>query len=237
MQKYKKDGNISYALGTELTLELLQMHPEDVVSVYIHSRQNDNEICQKIVSLCRENRIEVIYSYKAFNIVNAKENCYIMGVFRKFENNIDFSKNHVVLVNPGNMGNLGTIIRTCVGFGIDDVAIISPAVDIYDPKAVRASMRAFFRVRFSYFSSFEEYLEKAGNREIFCFMLDGETNLQDVRKPAGRYSLVFGNEATGLPQQFHDYGESVFIEQLNTVDSLNLDNAVSIAVYHFVNLK
>ena len=51
MQKYKKDGNISYALGTELTLELLQMHPEDVVSVYIHSRQNDNEICQKIVSL------------------------------------------------------------------------------------------------------------------------------------------------------------------------------------------
>ena len=124
MQKYKKDGNVSYALGTELTLELLQMHPQDVISVYIHSRQNDNEICQKIISLCREHGIEVIRSDKAFNIVNAKENCYIMGVFRKFRNDIDFEKNHVVLVNPGNMGNMGTIIRTCVGFGIDDVAII-----------------------------------------------------------------------------------------------------------------
>lgn len=237
MQKYKKDGDFSYALGTELTLELLQSHPQQVISVYVHSKQKDNEIYQKIIALCQKNKIEVIRSDKAFNIVNAKENCYIMGVFRKFTNDIDLSASHVVLVNPGNMGNLGTIIRTCTGFGIDNIAIISPAADIYDPKTIRATMRAFFRVRFSYFSSFEEYLQKASEREIYCFMLDGSTNLQDTVRPQKSYSLVFGNEATGLAPEFHNYGKSVFIEQLNTVDSLNLDNAVSIAVYHFVNLK
>lgn len=237
MQKYKKESDHSYALGTELTLELLLSHPEDTVSVYVHSRQKDNEIYQRIMSLCQKNRIEVIRSDKAFNIVNAKENCYIMGVFRKFTNDIDFSQNHVVLVNPGNMGNAGTILRTCAGFGINDIAIISPRIDIYDPKTVRASMRAFFTVRFSYFSSFEEYLKKAEDRDIFCFMLDGKVNLQDAQISDRKYSLVFGNEATGLPAEYHNYGTSVFIEQLNTVDSLNLDNAVSIAVYQFVNMK
>ena len=237
MQKYKKDGDFSYALGTELTLELLESHPEEVINVYIHSRQKDNEIYQRIISLCKKNNIEAIRSDKAFNIVNAKENCYIMGVFHKFASDMDFNRNHVVLVNPGNMGNLGTIIRTCVGFGISDIAIIAPAVDIYDPKAIRASMRAFFTVRFNYFNSFDEYLQKAGEREVFCFMLDGKVNLQNVRRNKEKYSLVFGNEATGLPREYHHYGTSVFIEQLNTVDSLNLDNAVSIAVYQFVNMK
>ena len=47
------------------------------------------------------------------------------------------------------------------------------------------------------------------------------------------YSLVFGNEATGLPSDFHQYGQSVFIKHLNTIDSLNLTNAVSIGLYQF----
>ncbi|MBQ1826888.1 MAG: hypothetical protein II126_02850, partial [Erysipelotrichaceae bacterium] len=47
------------------------------------------------------------------------------------------------------------------------------------------------------------------------------------------YSLVFGNEATGLADKFQQYGTSVIIRHLNTIDSLNLCNAVSIALYEF----
>ncbi|MBQ1299662.1 MAG: TrmH family RNA methyltransferase [Erysipelotrichaceae bacterium] len=232
MQKYKKTSEQSYALGTELTLELLKCHPDDVVSVYIHSKQKDNPIYQQIMNICAKRKIEVIHSDKAFNIVDAKENCYIMGVFRKFRNDIRRDNNHVVLVNPSNMGNLGTIIRSCVGFGINDLAIISPAADIYDPKVIRASMRAFFGLHFTYYPSFEDYLKDVSEREIFPFMLDGRMRLDEVRVPE-RYSLVFGNEATGLPAEFHDYGTSVVIKQLNTIDSFNLDNAVSIGIYEF----
>ncbi|MBR0474372.1 MAG: TrmH family RNA methyltransferase [Erysipelotrichaceae bacterium] len=236
MQKYKKTNDTSYALGTELTLELLKYHPRETVSVYVHSKQKDNEIYHQIIKLCKENRIEVINSDKAFNIVDAKDNCYIMGVFKKFKNDIRKDKNHVVLVNPSNMGNLGTIIRSCVGFGLNDLAIIAPAADIYDPKVIRASMRAFFGLHFSYYQSFEEYLNDVSKREVFPFMLDGEVKLHEVKVPE-RYSLVFGNEATGLPAQFHEYGTSVVIEQLNTIDSFNLDNAVSIGIYEFTRGK
>ncbi len=233
MQKYKKDGEVSYALGTELTLELVERHPEKVISVYVHSRQHDNEVYRRISELCRQRHIEVISSDKAFYIVGAKENCYIMGVFRKFHQEIDPRQNHVVLVNPSNMGNLGTIIRTIIGFGINDLAIITPAVDIFDPKVIRATMRAFFLLRFSLFASFEEYEKAAGKRTLYPFMLDRNAVTLDEVEKKEPYSLIFGNEATGLPEAFAGIGTPVFIRQLDTVDSLNLCNAVSIAAYEF----
>ena len=86
------------------------------------------------------------------------------------------------------------------------------------------------------YNSFEEYLQYADEREIYTFMLDGAKKLHEIEK-ADKYTLVFGNEATGLPEEYHRYGKSVFIEQLDTIDSLNLDNAVSIASYEFTRGK
>lgn len=232
MKKYKKNFDYSYALGTELTLELLLQFPQEVINVYIHSKQNKNEVFNRIKSLCLKHNIEMIYSDKIFNIVSNKENCYIIGVFKKYESKINPKSNHVVLVNPSNMGNLGTIIRTAIGFGINDIAIISPAVDIFDPKTIRASMGALFRLNFQYFDSFEEYLKTVEKRDIFPFMLDGSKQLDKI-EVTDKYSLVFGNEATGLSSNYRNYGQSILIKHLNTIDSLNLCNAVSIALYQF----
>ncbi|MDI9540967.1 MAG: TrmH family RNA methyltransferase [Bacillota bacterium] len=232
MKKYKKNFDYSYALGTELTLELLLRHPEKVINVYIHSKQNANEIYYRIKNLCLKHKIKIIYSDKIFKIVSDKENCYIIGAFKKYESKIVFENNHLVLVNPSNRGNLGTIIRTSIGFGINDIAIIKPAVDIFDPKTIRASMGALFRVNFQYFDSFEQYLQSIEERDIFTFMLDGAEQLDKIKIPE-KYSLVFGNEASGLPSEFQNYGQSILIKHLNTIDSLNLCNAVSIALYQF----
>lgn len=234
--KYKKGCDYSYSLGTELTLELLLRHPDKVIEVYVSSKQNDNSIYGRIVELCRINGINIINNDKIFNILSDKGNCYIIGVFKKFENPIVQQKKHLVLVNPSNSGNLGTIIRTSVGFGINDIVIITPAVDLFDPKVIRASMGALFEIRFSLYESFEEYLKCCGEREIYSFMLDGKVSLNEV-KPPETYSLVFGNEATGLPDEFHNYGETVIIRHLHSIDSLNLCNAVSIGLYEFTKGK
>lgn len=232
MKKYQKSFDYSYSLGTELTLELLKQHPDRVINVYIHSKQKDNEVYRRIVELCQRNRIEIVRSDKIFNVVSDKENCYIIGAFRKYETALDPKANHVVLVNPSNTGNLGTIIRTSIGFGINNIAIIAPGVDIYDPKTIRASMGAFFELNFQYFNSFEDYLAFADKRKIYPFMLDGAKQLDKIEIP-DRFTLVFGNEATGLPSEYQYYGQSVLIKHLNTIDSLNLCNAVSIGLYQF----
>ena len=234
MKKYKKSDLESYTLGTTLTLELLNKKREYVSRVYIHSKQDKNETYERIVNICKSNNIEIVYSDKVINTLSDKENCYVIGVFKKFKDDIDINKNHIVLVNPSNMGNLGTIIRSSIGFNIRDLVIISPGVDIYDPKVIRSSMGAIFNIRFTYFNSFDEYLElnKDIKREYYPFMLKARTNLKDV-KINNLYSLIFGNEATGLPDSFLEIGNPLIIKHTSNIDSLNLDNAVSIALYEF----
>ena len=53
------------------------------------------------------------------------------------------------------------------------------------------------------------------------------------KKLASPYSLVFGNEGAGLPNEFEKFGEKIFIPQSDEVDSLNLPIAVSIGLYEF----
>ena len=135
-----------------------------------------------------------------------------------------------MLVSPSNAGNMGTIMRSALGFELNQMAIVRPAVDAFDPKVVRASMGAVFSTEFQYFDSFDEYLEQFGQRELYPFMLQAQITLPEI-SPSGTYSLIFGNEATGLPEEFLDIGTSVIIPHSKRIDSLNLPIAASIAMY------
>ena len=56
-------------------------------------------------------------------------------------------------------------------------------------------------------------------------------NVKDI--DLSHTALIFGNEATGLDDKFLNIGESVIIKHSNSIDSLNLQTAVSIALFHF----
>ena len=62
-------------------------------------------------------------------------------------------------------------------------------------------------------------------------MTDGRVPLEEltVRRP---FALVFGDEAAGLPDRFHEFGTSVRIMHTTGIDSLNLATAVGITLYH-----
>lgn len=229
-KKYRKEDEVSYSLGITLTFELLKFKKESVTRVFIHSGMKQGETLDKLTALCDEAGVEMVYTDKIFHVLSQKENCYVIGQFKKFESTLECDANHIVLVNPSNAGNMGTIMRSALGFGMNQMAIIRPAVDAFDPKVVRASMGAIFSTRFVYFDSFEEYTSVYGERELYPFMLDAKSSLHEVR-PQGRFSLIFGNEATGLPDSFANVGTSVIIPHSDKIDSLNLPIAASIAMY------
>ena len=64
-------------------------------------------------------------------------------------------------------------------------------------------------------------------------MLQAKVNLSTITSLNGNYSLVFGNEATGLPREFLNIGTPVIINHSDKIDSLNLPIAVSITLYEF----
>ena len=140
----------------------------------------------------------------------------------------------MVLNEISDMGNLGTIIRTMSGFNMLDLALIGNVADIYNPRTIRASMGSIFNIRFKHFENIEAYLEEYPDRKLYMFMLSRNQNDSIYRqKEEGKYSLVFGNEGSGLPESYEKYGRKVFIPQSDLIDSFNLPIAVSMGLYEF----
>lgn len=226
---YNKILDYSYTLGVFPTLELLNNQPGKVIKIILSSKSFENTGVEKIKQLCDNGKLAVEVSDNIINRLSPKENCYAIGVFNKYESQVNQNENHLVLVGIRDMGNLGTICRTMLGFNINNLAIIKPAADIFDPKSIRSSMGAAFQINFQYFNNFEDY-QKMFTNNLYPFMTDGKEALSKVNfKPP--YSLIFGSESAGLDKKYHRLGTSVNIPQGNKIDSLNLSVAVGIALY------
>jgi len=229
LKRYRKHFEHSYSEGVFTTLNLLKRCPEHVLRIVISSKGVGNCGVAKIQDQCVRNRIPVETSDKTIERISTKGSHLAIGVFRKYASHLAAGRNHVVLVNPRDMGNVGTIIRTMVGFGITDLALIRPAVDIFDPAIIRASMGAVFGLSFEYFNSFEEY----GNRfahNFYPLMTNGRETIGRVRFKEP-FALIFGNEGAGLPEEYSDTGTTVSIPHNDKIDSLNLSVAAAIAIY------
>src|SRR5690554_3235313 len=198
LKAYKKEHAHSYASGAYATMELLEGNSGAVMAVYVHSKYTGKEDMER---LCRDRDIPVVYDDRAFERINRKENSYVLGVFRKYICCLMPECPHVVLVNPNDMGNLGTIIRTMVGMNMLDLAVVTPAADIFHPKTVRASMGALFHIRFQCFPTFAAYQEEFSEHVCYPFTPEGEILLNRDNCPQTQlFSLLFGNEASGLPE-------------------------------------
>jgi TrmH family RNA methyltransferase len=237
---YKKDLDYSYCLGVFPVVELLQKMPKVVDQVLLSSEGSQNGGVDEIMQLCEKNQIPYSINDHKIKLLAPKENTYAIAVFDKYQMQINPEQKHVVLVEPRNMGNLGTIIRTMVAFGFYDLAIIRPAADIFDPKVISSTMGALFQVRIQYYNSLADYAEKfemvgSEKRELYTFTIDEAKDFRKVElTDKTNYSLVFGNEGAGLSDADAALGSRVMIPQVGDVDSLNLSIAVGVALWETV---
>ena len=231
LKRYKKDFSHSYSFGIFPTLELLTHRPDKVLRVVAHSKGEVSEGIEEIRSKCGVLGVPFEVNDKLVDRLAHKGNVYVFAVFGKYDMALQVGANHLLLVNPSDMGNLGTIIRTMLGFGVRDLALLRPATDLFNPHVVRASMGAVFALNARYFDDLEAYQsEMTSSRQLYPFMLDARSELREVAF-ASPFTLVFGPEGPGLPKSYREVGESVLIPQDTLIESLNLAVAVGIALY------
>jgi len=240
LKRYQKKFNFSYAFGAYPVLDLLKFQKEKVLKILVKKEGLKSDGISEILDICKRENIPFEENDKLIDRIAYKENTYVVGVFEKYEEELESEKNHIVLVNPSNTGNLGAIIRTMVGFGFKNLAIIKPGVDIFDPMVVRSTMGALFRVHFRYFDSIRAYTEAYKGHNIYPFMLDGAKNILEVefKEP---FSFVQGNEGRGLDESYKTMekrnGESIYIPHSDEIDSLNLSVATSIGMWEYARRK
>lgn len=236
LEAYHSGLPYSYAPGVFPSLECLKNRPDTARRLLMHSLSGKNEGVRTLIHLCESLHIRVEEADRALSRISGKENCYAAVVFEKFQGNLSPDSSHVVLHHPSDSGNLGTILRTALGFQMANIAIIRPAADVFDPKVLRSSMGALFSMQVMQFDTFEAYREAYPNHALYPFMLDGSCPLSAaIKNPKTPYALVFGNEGSGLDKSFAALGQAVRIPHSGKIDSLNLSVAAAIGMYAFVN--
>ena len=231
IEKYHKENDYSFSFGAFPTFELINKKKGACTCILVHSKLKRTEDIENLFLICKQNSIPVFEDDKTINKISDKENCFVVGVFKKFQGVLT-DDSHIVLVNPSDMGNMGTIMRTMLGFNIKNLIVIKPCVDVFNPKVVRASMGSIFSLNIVEFNSVEEYLNQCKNKKYF-FMLNGEKQLGKFENKYNKFDLVFGNEASGLPEFLLHHDESVVISHSKNIDSLNLPISVAMAIYEF----
>ncbi len=234
LESYSRELDYSYAPGLFPSLEAMTKRPELVRRLLVSSKGQDSEGVQKLIRLAERERIRVETADKALGRISGKENCFAAAVISKTPSPLLETEDHIVLHHISDQGNLGTILRTALGFGYHDIAVIRPAADAFDPKVVRASMGALFSLRLREYDDWTDYRKDFPNHAAYPFMLDGSSLMDDAAQKTLRpCALIFGNEGSGLPKEFQREGRPVRIPSSDEVDSLNLSIAAGIGMYIF----
>ena len=233
LEPYSRDLDYSYALGLFPASQLMQKRPGLARRLLVSSKAENSEGLAALRAQCREHHVREETADKILSRVSGKENCFAAVVFDKFQGELT-GGNHLVLHHPGDKGNLGTMLRTALGFGYRDIAVIRPAADAFDPHVVRASMGAIFGLNLRYYDTFEEYRAQFPDHMCYPFMLDASVPVAEaVKEKKTPFALIMGNEGSGLPPEFARLGQPVRIPHNDEIDSLNLSVAAAIGMYAF----
>ena len=164
-------------LNSSYELEIVFSSDTDFSSTNKFIEVTDQEL-KKISSLKNPNKVLAIF--KIPNQINP-----IMGGLI------------LALDSINDPGNLGTIIRLCDWFGIEQLVCSNETVDCFNSKVVQASMGSLTRVAVSYLD-LKKYLQNA-SVPIFVADMDG-LDVYKTKLPDSAV-LVLGNEANGISDE------------------------------------
>lgn len=145
----------------------------------------------------------------------------------------------VVLESVEKPGNLGAVLRTCDGAGVDLVVVCDPLVDFFNPNVIRSSVGTVFTNQLVSTTKEElvNWLKKEKIQILSTFLNENTKSLYDINFSKSS-ALVFGTEAFGLSEfWFKNSDELIKIPMNGKVDSLNVSNAAAICIYEAVRQK
>ena len=215
-KKYRSKFGLFIAEGLKIVKELIQ---EGYAFESIYSSKPIDFAPYKLIDKSTLNKVS--------QLTNASS---IIGVFKipKFSNRFNTESFSLALDSVSDPGNLGTIIRLCDWFGINDIFCSSDTVDCYNSKVVQSSMGSIARVKCHYID-LSTFLSKS-ELTVYGATLNGISHYDNLYNKKG--ILVLGSESHGIsPQVLKEIDQYVTINSIGVgtkADSLNVATATAI---------
>ena len=170
--------------------------------------------CEKTSNISKEQmyeiaRYECIYvTNKVFESITGVVNP--QGILAVIERNNEKQENIrseeiiVALDDIQDPGNLGTILRTVDSIGLTQILVSKGTADVYNPKVVRSSMGAIFRVNIIECEDLKQTLKnlQKQNYEIVVTSLQGKNSIYEINY--NKKIIVIGNEANGVQKEIQE---------------------------------
>lgn len=222
-KKYRKLHNLFIAEGKKVIQELLDAQ---FSLAYLFVTKTDLFDKKHAETLILDSELKKISALTSAN------DCLAVFEIKEYSSSTN-SGLELALDNIKDPGNMGTIIRLCDWFGISKIVCSEETVDMYNPKAVQATMGSLARVQVEY-TNLAAYL-KATDKEIFGTFMDGE-NIYKKQLPSNGI-LVMGNEANGISSEIENLiTQKIAIPRfgnLQQTESLNVATATAIFLSEF----
>ena len=146
---------------------------------------------------------------------------------------VDFA---VVIDGVGDPGNMGTIMRSAVGAGVQELVLTAGTVDVWNPKVVRAGMGAHFRIPIRQLS-WEGVRSNFDEHVVFLADANSEINYYDIdwTQPS---VLIVSDEAQGASEEaLRTAHVHVGIPMAGNFDSLNVAAATAVMLFEAVRQR
>jgi len=227
-KKQRFAHQLFFAEGIKVIQELLESNYE---LIHLYTTQNDfQEVSNDKKVIIDPNDLKKITALATANTC--------LAVF-KIPNEKKIIESGLILALDAirDPGNLGTILRLCDWFGINQIICSKETVDIYNPKVVQATMGSIARVNVNYID-LEPFIAQT-NLPIFGTFMDG-TNIYKTNLPQEGI-IIMGNEANGISPEIEKLIKNrLTIPRFGTLqktESLNVATATAIVLSEFRRLS
>lgn len=223
-KKYRKQHQLFFAEGVKVIEELLRSKYE-LQTLYVTEPLDFKVSTDKIYTISPA-------ELKKISALTTPNNC--LAVFKTPTEHFSLKEGLIVALDDvRDPGNLGTIIRLCDWFGVEQLVCSPETVDIYNPKVVQATMGSIGRVAVLY-TDLVSFLKTIA-LPVFGTFMDGE-NIYKKDLPSNAI-LIMGNEANGISDEVAQCMTSKLtiprFGQLQETESLNVATATAIILSEF----
>jgi RNA methyltransferase, TrmH family len=234
-KKFREENKQFLIEGIHLVEECIKSkyYKKNIEEVFLR-KDFENE---KILNKLRDIDFEYLSDSDFKKLTETENSQGIIGLVHNQENlPLLESKIICALDNINDPGNLGTILRICWWFGVENVLISKNSVDIYNSKVIRASQGALFNLQIKDNIDLSEELKNLHKRnfEIVITDLDTKNSLGNYKfDNKNNYIIVFGNEANGISKEIKEVKEynRIKVDSYTGCESLNVASSAAIIFY------
>lgn len=237
-KKYRKEYNEYLIEGVKIVEEAIEENAK-IKQIIISQEAIESELVQKHLKekLQKIDYIQVPSNiFKLISEVEKPQGVLAIIEKEKQKEDIDYGQDIILALDDiQDPGNLGTIIRTADSVGLNQILISKGTIDPYNPKVIRSTMGAIFRVKIIECENLGQTLKniQKNNYQIVVTDLNTDKSIYDIKMQ--NKVIVIGNEANGVSKEIKEKSDiKAIIPMLGKTESLNASIATGVILYEYV---